>query len=198
MPNCQDHDSRTREILTKSLALFSQLGYSEVNYRQIADHCGVNRTAIYHYFPNKRAVFDAALIQLVEDLAADFRHNVETHPNMSAADKLEMVMLQAVAMLCNSPDMLQSICEYLLSQRRQGENIVRKVRRHTIVVRRTLIQLSREAVQNGEFRDGRPEQIANILYSILESAALQVGLCNIADQKTLSDNCRAAVQAFKA
>ena len=138
----QVHDNRSRDILEKALALFAKIGYNQLNYREIADHCGLNRTAIYHYFPNKRAVFAAALEQLFADLAADFRRNVEAHPEMGVADKLEMVMKQAIDLVCDNPEMVRSIHEYLLSQIRQGENVARKVRRHTIVVRWTLIRLT--------------------------------------------------------
>ena len=194
----QVHDNRSRDILEKALALFAKIGYNQLNYREIADHCGLNRTAIYHYFPNKRAVFAAALEQLFADLAADFRRNVEAHPEMGVADKLEMVMRQAIDLICDNPEMVRSIHEYLLSQIRQGENVARKVRRHTIVVRWTLIRLSREAVQNGEFRPAPPEQIATILYGLLESAALQAGACGEADPQKLFRTCRVAINAFKA
>ena len=149
MLKSQVRDSRSRDILKKALALFAKIGYNQLNYREIAEHCGLNRTAIYHYFPNKRAVFAAALEQLFADLAADFRRNVETHPELGEADKIEMVMRQAIELICRNPELVRSIHEYLLSQVRQGENVARKVRRHTIVVRWTLIRLSRDAVRNG-------------------------------------------------
>ncbi len=198
MLKSQVHDSRSRDILEKALALFAKIGYNQLNYREIAEHCGLNRTAIYHYFPNKRAVFAAALEQLFADLAADFRRNVEVHPELGEADKIEMVMRQAIELICRNPEMVRSIHEYLLSQVRQGENVARKVRRHTIVVRWTLIRLSRDAVKNGEFRAERPERIANILYGLLESAALQAGVYGDADAVRFMQNCRTAINAFKA
>ena len=51
-----DHDERRREILSKALSLFANLGYPQVTYQQLAEVCGLTRTALYKYFVNKRDI----------------------------------------------------------------------------------------------------------------------------------------------
>jgi TetR/AcrR family transcriptional regulator len=48
-------------ILREALALFAAHGYEGVSVRQIAAAAGVTLPLIYHYFPDKQAVYDAAV-----------------------------------------------------------------------------------------------------------------------------------------
>jgi len=192
-----DHDNRIRTILKTSLALFPQYGFDDLNYRQIAAHCGLSRTTIYQYFPNKRALFDATLNFFVAEMAVEFRRNVEKHPELSPAGKIELVMRQAIEMLCTNGRLLQMVHAYLLALRHCGESVARRVMRHTIVIRRTLIQLSRDAVNCGEFRTLKAERVADILYAILESTAQRVAISESADKESILANCRLAIDVFK-
>lgn len=48
-------------ILRQALALFAAQGYEGVSVRNIASAAGVTLPLIYHYFPDKQAVYDAAV-----------------------------------------------------------------------------------------------------------------------------------------
>jgi AcrR family transcriptional regulator len=64
MPKIVDHDLYRKELLIKSFDLFAAKGYASITMRQVATELGVSTGTLYHYFPNKKALFE----QLVEDM----------------------------------------------------------------------------------------------------------------------------------
>ncbi len=192
-----DHDARRREILQKSLTLFADFGYPGVTYKQLADRCGLARTALYKYFPGKREIFDSAISQMVKELAAEFRSTVNQQPGLLASQKLELVLVQAMNLLFQHGKLLQAITEYLIAQRRQGDNVARKVRRHTLAMRLTIVKLLREGMESGEFKTLPCDFIGDVLYGILESAALRVAVVDTADMDTMIHSCRVVIGTLK-
>ena len=63
MPKIVDHEQYRKELLWKSFDLFAQKGYASITMREIAKEVGVSTGTLYHYFPNKEALF----LQLVEE-----------------------------------------------------------------------------------------------------------------------------------
>ncbi len=63
MPKVVDRAEYRRELLYKSFELFAQKGYGSITMRQIAEGLGVSTGTLYHYFPNKEALF----LQLVQE-----------------------------------------------------------------------------------------------------------------------------------
>jgi len=63
MPKIVDHEKYRKELLWKSFDLFAQKGYASITMREIAKELGVSTGTLYHYFPNKEAIF----LQLVEE-----------------------------------------------------------------------------------------------------------------------------------
>jgi AcrR family transcriptional regulator len=192
-----DHEARKQEILRKSLAIFAEFGYPGLTYAQLAKRCGLARTTLYKYFSSKREIFDGAINLTVTELAKDFRDAVERQPELSAAEKLELVLQKVVRLLFENSQLLQSITEYLMEQRRQGEEVNRKVRRHTMALRRTITQLLREGMEKGEFQEMRCDFIGDVLYGILEAAALRVAVTDTADFENMLKSCKVAIQALK-
>lgn len=63
MPKIVDREKYSKELLWKSFDLFARKGYGSVTMREIAKELGVSTGTLYHYFPNKEAIF----IQLIEE-----------------------------------------------------------------------------------------------------------------------------------
>jgi AcrR family transcriptional regulator len=86
MPRIIDHDARRRQILNDSLILFSEQGYSGLGMRHLAKSLGVSTGTLYHYFPNKPALFEAMLRHLAADNVAEAIGQVD--PSMSLETRL--------------------------------------------------------------------------------------------------------------
>ena len=72
-------DERRRQLLDRATELFATHGYDELSMAKIAREAGVSKPLLYHYFPNKRELFEAVLGQAAEEHLARIRTD-ETLP----------------------------------------------------------------------------------------------------------------------
>ncbi len=185
-----DQSKRNDLILDRACVLFSELGYPEVTLKLIARRCGLNRTAIYRYYKSKREIFDAVIVRIAIQLGADFRRYINENPELSASAKLCVVIQKVMDIMTTNIGLLDAITEYLIDQRRQGESVTRRVRRHTVLLRHTLVQLIREGVENGEFQQVNCNLVGDILFGQLEALALKLAVT----QTYTPDTCKGWVE----
>jgi len=65
-------DERRQQLIGVALELFSQRSPDEVSIDEIASAAGISRPLVYHYFPGKLSLYEAALKRAAEDLASRF------------------------------------------------------------------------------------------------------------------------------
>ena len=63
------HPKSKEEILSIAIPLFAGAGYSGVSMRTIAKKLGLSAAALYHHFPDKQALYLAAMAQVFVDKA---------------------------------------------------------------------------------------------------------------------------------
>ncbi|WP_259471470.1 TetR/AcrR family transcriptional regulator [Streptomyces shenzhenensis] len=81
-------DERRQQLIGVALELFSRRSPDEVSIDEIASAAGISRPLVYHYFPGKLSLYEAALKRAAEDLADRF---VEPHEG-SLGSRLLRVM----------------------------------------------------------------------------------------------------------
>ncbi|MGW1604523.1 TetR/AcrR family transcriptional regulator [Streptomyces eurythermus] len=65
-------EERRQQLIGVALELFSQRSPDEVSIDEIAAAAGISRPLVYHYFPGKLSLYEAALKRASEDLASRF------------------------------------------------------------------------------------------------------------------------------
>lgn len=60
MPKVVDRDKYKKELAERAAGFFSKHGYAGVGMRGIAEHLGMSKSALYHYFPTKKSLFLAS------------------------------------------------------------------------------------------------------------------------------------------
>ncbi|MER6128880.1 TetR/AcrR family transcriptional regulator [Streptomyces sp. NPDC001795] len=65
-------EERRQQLIGVALELFSQRSPDEVSIDEIASAAGISRPLIYHYFPGKLSLYEAALKRASDDLAERF------------------------------------------------------------------------------------------------------------------------------
>ncbi|MEU6543735.1 TetR/AcrR family transcriptional regulator [Streptomyces sp. NPDC046859] len=65
-------DERRQQLIGVALELFSQRSPDEVSIDEIASAAGISRPLVYHYFPGKLSLYEAALKRAAEELAGRF------------------------------------------------------------------------------------------------------------------------------
>ncbi|MDX2938765.1 TetR/AcrR family transcriptional regulator [Streptomyces ipomoeae] len=69
-------EERRQQLIGVALELFSRRSPDEVSIDEIATAAGISRPLVYHYFPGKLSLYEAALKRASEDLATRF---IEPH-----------------------------------------------------------------------------------------------------------------------
>lgn len=80
-----DVDERRRQLLDRGAELFTSHRYDELSMSRIAREAGISKSLLYHYFPSKRAFFEATLGAWVEEL----RVRTEPDPELEPAEQLK-------------------------------------------------------------------------------------------------------------
>ena len=65
-------DERRQQLIGVALDLFSRRSPEDVSIDEIAAAAGISRPLVYHYFPGKQSLYEAALRRAADELAARF------------------------------------------------------------------------------------------------------------------------------
>ncbi|MER6167097.1 TetR/AcrR family transcriptional regulator [Streptomyces violaceorubidus] len=65
-------EERRQQLIGVALDLFSRRSPDEVSIDEIASAAGISRPLVYHYFPGKLSLYEAALQRASDELAARF------------------------------------------------------------------------------------------------------------------------------
>ncbi|MFF6998601.1 TetR/AcrR family transcriptional regulator [Streptomyces sp. NPDC008313] len=66
-------EERRQQLIGVALDLFSRRSPDEVSIDEIASAAGISRPLVYHYFPGKISLYEAALQRAADDLASRFK-----------------------------------------------------------------------------------------------------------------------------
>ncbi|MFF8829161.1 TetR/AcrR family transcriptional regulator [Streptomyces sp. NPDC015131] len=66
-------EERRQQLIGVALELFGRRSPDEVSIDEIASAAGISRPLVYHYFPGKQSLYEAALRRAADELAARFR-----------------------------------------------------------------------------------------------------------------------------
>lgn len=59
MPKIVDHEAYRAELAAGAIQVFRRHGFHGLGMRKIAEEIGVSKGTLYHYFPSKKALFEA-------------------------------------------------------------------------------------------------------------------------------------------
>ncbi|WP_031084511.1 TetR/AcrR family transcriptional regulator [Streptomyces sp. NRRL WC-3549] len=81
-------DERRAQLIGVALELFSHRSPDEVSVDEIAAAAGISRPLVYHYFPGKQSLYEAALGRAADELAGRF---LEAHEGPLGARLLRVM-----------------------------------------------------------------------------------------------------------
>jgi AcrR family transcriptional regulator len=80
-----DVDERRQQLLERGAELFTSHPYDKLSMSKIAKEAGISKGLLYHYFPSKRAFFEATLGAWAERL----RERTEPDPDLPPVEQLQ-------------------------------------------------------------------------------------------------------------
>ena len=89
-------------ILDRSIPLFAKKGYSGVSMRDIAKAVGISSAALYHHFPNKQALYLAAMERAFADKALTITATVRSEGD--ALQRLQRFIERFTRLMAEDPD----------------------------------------------------------------------------------------------
>ncbi len=175
-----EHENRKHEILDKALDIFLEEGYSGASYQKIADRCGIARTILYTYFKNKREIFRFTIKQVTESLERSFEPFLED-PALSAADKIELIVVAVVEKCVEERKLFSIILDYLLEQRREKGRSEDLIRRRVIRLRMLLSRILIDGMKSGQIRKTDVKGLTEAIYSLIEGAIMKLAIMEAPD-----------------
>lgn len=158
MPKIVDHESYRLELLSQCFHLFARHGYGNVSMRQIADELGVSTGTLYHYFSNKKAIFEQTFLVLSQQDISQL--TVKISETTSLEERLDVL---SRFIRENEPEILNYILLtfdfYRLREPGEDDDFIKK---SVTDYREALIELS-----------GLPPDLASLVYSALDGLIMQ-------------------------
>lgn len=77
-------DERRELLVERATELFARDGYEGLSMSRLAEEANISKALLYHYFPSKRRLFEAALAEGAEEL----RRRTEPDPGKPPAEQL--------------------------------------------------------------------------------------------------------------
>jgi len=75
-----DNSNRRQAIVSAAISLIAERGLEGFRVRMVATSAGMNHATLLHYFPNKQALVEAVVDQLLEQLRGEGRQHGEPSP----------------------------------------------------------------------------------------------------------------------
>ena len=167
MPKIVNHVDRRIFIIEKALAVFAQQGFYSTNYNEIAQVCGLSRTGLYQYFPNKEAVFKETVEHVVDTITVRVFSIVKDN-NLSTSLKLHKILMIIIGVMEHQEDSAV-LLEFLICLKRQNLQLTEYLEDSI----KSLICAVRELFESLENKSSYLSSTAKMLFTFLQSQILQ-------------------------
>jgi AcrR family transcriptional regulator len=142
----EKRERRRAQILHAALRAFRERGYYATTLDDIAEHLGLRKTALYHYFPDKEAILYECHRESLAELDRLMRNQKQRFN--SHAERLAHVIREHVRVMTETLEGSPLAFEVTaLSSERQGEVIAARDR-----YERGLRRIIENGIESGEFR----------------------------------------------
>jgi AcrR family transcriptional regulator len=101
------NDERRALLLERATQLFGEHGYDALSMAQIARAANISKALLYHYFPSKRKLFEAALMTGAQEL----RERVQPDPSLPPAEQVSATLDAFLAWVQERPQAYAKMIE---------------------------------------------------------------------------------------
>ncbi len=165
----QIKDARRGTILDAARKVFARNGLAATRIRDIAGEAGISQGLLYHYFPDKEALF-AELVQGALRETAALTAAALRSPG-SAWQRLERLCAQLLAGVVEYPDDLLVTLQAFTSEAvpEQARTAIEEYGRPSL---QDIVALIRDGQAQGEVVDGNPLELALAFTACIQGVAL--------------------------
>lgn len=139
-------------ILAISTQLFSQKGYKGTSLRDISSRLKVSRPALYYYFKNKMEILKNLHSKAFEELVSSSEEKM--NPDLPIDVKFKLLVENQVNVVAKNVELVRI---FFGDEKEFPRNVIREMRQKRKAYAEKLIQLYKEGVKEGLFRDIDPK-----------------------------------------
>jgi len=166
VPKVVDVRARRRDILAAAATIFARHGYRGTRLDRVAAVMGVGKSSLYHYFPNKEALFAALADETLRREAELFEAVAAAGP--SPQERLHGLLDAIVGMFDEWAAVGPLLVDFLREPRGR-----RRMRETLARARAALARLIQDGQRTGSFRDGEPQALATVVLGCLDGLLLE-------------------------
>jgi AcrR family transcriptional regulator len=187
---------RRNEILDAAQRLLYRKGYEQMTIQDILDDTHISKGAFYHYFDSKQALLEG-LIERTGDAGMQLIRPILTDPNLNALQKLQIYFDSAMRWKTTQKAALIPLLKVWYSD---DNTLLRQ--KELAAGKKTMLpllaDLLRQGTTQGLLAVPQPEQMAEVLASLILSLSDALGELILAGQAGLADLARveATVNAY--
>ena len=158
-PAVARHLPRDEEILLIAARVFADDGFENARMDEIARQAGVQKATLYHYFNSKEDLINRVLVWIERNVTPP-----DPPSDGTATERLESFVRRAAFNAAQYP-ITVFIKQYRVIEGPAGERARARAARN----RSTLIGIITDGQRSGEFIDGPPETLFDIVLSVCKT-----------------------------
>ena len=162
-------EERRNQILEAAALVFARSGFSKARMDDIAAESGLSKGTLYWYFNSKDEIILAMLDRLFERELADL-HTLQESGRTATECLLEYTEI-AILDMTHLLQLMPIAYEYLALAFR-NEAVLQALKRYSRSYFELIIPIIQQGIDNGEFRQVDPQDVAIAVGAIFEGTAL--------------------------
>lgn len=167
------YDDKREEILSAALGIFLTRGFEGTTLEAVAESIGYTKPALYYYFRSKEELFTSLILSTLTD-AKDRVAEIGARDESAGGKLRDLVRLYFDEHVQNRSyfsiiHMLNGFCEKLpqCSDRTDIEEL-------SGAIPRMIMEIMRQGVESGEFRDEDPRVLGGIVFAMLAGVLIHL------------------------
>ena len=162
----EEYAARRNEIINTAQRMIFTKGYDEMSIQDVIDALGISKGAFYHYFNSKQALLQAIVMSMTQELL-NIIDPIVKDPHMTALQKLQCYFDTGASWKSARKEVL---LPYARAWCQDSNVMMRECTFNTLVALATpqLGRIIRQGVEEGVFNTSYPEQIARIIFTVLQ------------------------------
>lgn len=153
-----------RKIFETSMKLFAEKGYDATSVEDITAAVGVAKGTLYYHFSSKQEIFNFLVEEGIKLLQNSI--DIKTSKLNNYIDKLKAIVLIEIKIVVKYEDIITILLSQFWGKEIRNQMCKEQVFKYI----KTIEDIVKEGIKEGEIKNGNPEAIASEIYGLICSA----------------------------